>query len=185
MSTASVAALRNGARRRVRVPALLLVLPLAWTAGCVSQAPPAPAAVRDSAPPWDAPRDAVSYLEAAGLEPLPLDLTDGSRTVTLSVTVDGAAVEVPPYIGVDRLRSLQAAVHTHDTSGTLWLEGKGADQVTLGQLFTLWGVRLDQQCLGAACGGVRVTTSPDRPVSDPRTVPLAGLTGIAVAARTS
>ena len=39
----------------------------------------------------------------------------------------------------------------------MWLEGARAREVTLGQFFTLWGVRFDGRCLGAACGTLTVT----------------------------
>jgi hypothetical protein len=117
--------------------AILIVLMLT---GCVRQATPAPAVQRSTPPPWSAPRDAVSYIEAAGLEPQPISSSENSRVVNLRITVDAAEVEVPAYVGIDRVRALQAAVHTHDTSGQLWLEGRGAGDVTLGQFFMLWGV---------------------------------------------
>jgi hypothetical protein len=125
--------------------------------GCVSQAAPAPAAQRSTPPPWDAPRDAVSYIAAAGLEAQPLGSNENSHVVNLRITVDGAAVEVPPYVGIDRVRALQAPVHTHDSTGQVWLEGREIDGVTLGQFFTVWGVRFDDHCLGSACRGLVVT----------------------------
>jgi len=140
--------------------------------------------LRQTPPPWDAPRGAVSYIETAGLEPLPLDLVTSGRTVRLQVSVDGRPVEVPAYLGVDRARSVQAAAHTHDTSGTVWLEGKGADRVTLGQLFRLWGVRFDRSCLGPACGSVTVSTIPadSDARADPSALPLATVRSIVVVA---
>ena len=81
-----------------------------------------------------------------------------------------------PYIGMDRPRALQGPAHTHDDSGTVWLEGRGADTVTLGQFFTLWGVRFHPRCLGATCGVVTVTAeaarSPTRARCDWPTWPL-------------
>jgi hypothetical protein len=135
---------------RVALAAVLMVL--LTVTGCIRQAAPGAAVQRSSPPPWSAPRDAVSYIEAAGLEPQPVSTNEKSRIVKLRVIVDGTAVEVPAYIGIDRVRSLQAAVHTHDTSGQVWLEGRGSDQITLAQFFTLWGVRFDDHCLGSACG---------------------------------
>jgi hypothetical protein len=102
--------------------------------------------------------------------------------VRLQVSVDGRPVEVPAYLGVDRARSVQAAAHTHDASGTVWLEGKGADRVTLGQLFRLWGVRFDRGCLGAVCGSVTVSTSPadSEAGTDPGALRLARVRSIVV-----
>jgi hypothetical protein len=125
--------------------------------GCVPQATPAPAAQRTTPPPWSAPRDAVSYIAAAGLEPQPLSSNQNSHVVALRIIVDGASVEVPAYVGIDRVRGVQAPMHTHDTSGKVWLEGRETDAVTLGQFFTVWGVRFDSRCLGSACKALMVT----------------------------
>ena len=124
---------------------------------CVSQATPAPAAQRSTPPPWTAPRDAISYIAAAGLEPQPLHGNENSHVVDLGITVDGAAVEVPAYVGIDRVRAVQAPVHTHDSTGQVWLEGRETAGVTLEQFFTVWGVRFDDHCLGSACRGLVVT----------------------------
>ncbi len=136
--------------------AAVLVVLLVLTS-CVNQATPAPAAQRSTPPPWGAPRDAVSYIAAAGLEAQPLNSNENSHVIDLRITVDGAAVEVPPYVGIDRVRAVQAPVHTHDSTGQVWLEGRETDGVTLGQFFTVWGVRLDDHCLGSACRGLVVT----------------------------
>ena len=135
--------------------AVVLVVLLVLTS-CVRQATPAPAAQRSTPPPWSAPRDAVSYIAAAGLEAQPLSNSENSHVVDLRITVDGVAVEVPAYVGIDRVRAVQAPVHTHDSTGQVWLEGRETDGVTLGQFFTVWGVRFDDHCLGSACRGLAV-----------------------------
>ena len=118
---------------------------------------------RTGAPPWDAPRDAVSYVDAAGFERLPLDFRGPAPyTVRLTVTVDGAKVVVPAGIGIDKLRAEQAAVHTHTDDGVVWVEPRSKeDRPTLQQFFTLWGVRYDGKCLGDACRGVTVLVNGD------------------------
>ena len=128
-------------------------------AGCgVGQAEPAPAEFRTGPPPWNAPRDAVSYIDASGLERLPLDFRGSAPyTIRLTVTVDGAKVVVPGNIGIDRLRAEQASIHTHADDGIVYVEPKATgDRPTLKQFFMLWGVRYDAKCLGDACGGVQV-----------------------------
>jgi hypothetical protein len=142
-----------GWNRRALVMAAL-TLPLS---ACVKQAQPDPAEIRTSMPPWPAPRDAVSYIDLAQLDRLPLDASDNPHVLTLEVYVAGQRVEVPAYVGIDRLRAVQAPCHTHDASGTVWIEGSGGSGVTLGQFFDLWGVRLTATCLGATCGSVAVT----------------------------
>jgi hypothetical protein len=155
---------------RVALAALLMVLFV--MTGCVRQAPPAPAVQRSTPPPWSAPRDAVSYMAAAGLESQPLGSTENARVVDRRISVDGLPVEVPAYIGIDRVRALHAAAHTHDASGKMWLEGGDTGEITLGQFFTLWGVRFDDHCLGSACGDLVVKI--DRVISTaPRGVRIA------------
>jgi hypothetical protein len=126
--------------------ALLLVL-----AGCVDQPAAAPAELRTSAPPWDAPRDAISYIKAAGFDPQPLNLVDNQRVVQVRISVDGRPVEIPAYVGIDRLRAVQAPVHTHDSTGAVWLEGRNTAGVTLGQL-SLSGA--SASATGASAGSV-------------------------------
>ncbi len=46
-----------------------------------------PAAQRSTAPPWKAPRDAIAYIAAAGLEPQPLTSNESSRIVNLKITL--------------------------------------------------------------------------------------------------
>jgi hypothetical protein len=125
----------------------------------VKPAAPDQAVIRDTEPPWPAPRDAISYIDNAGLARLPLDASDNPHVLTLEVFVLRHQVEVPAYLGIDRLRAVQAPCHTHDTTGTVWLEGPGGPHVTLGQLFDVWGVRLTTTCLGATCGSVVVTVN--------------------------
>ncbi len=60
-------------------------------------------------------------------------------------------------------------LHTHDTSGIIHTESATAEDRTLGQLFTLWDVRLDDRCVDEHC-------TPDTPITiyvDGEEVPLA------------
>ena len=141
--------------------------------GCVGRPDPAPAESRTSQPPWDAPRDAISYIEAAGVAQLSLGDDADPWILDIDVIVAGQPVEVPAYIGIDRLRAVQAPVHTHEPGGEVWLEGEGNRDTTLGQFFALWGVRFDDDCLGAACGGVTVLADGER-VDDPAALILRG-----------
>ncbi|MFI5698207.1 hypothetical protein ACIA58_40495 [Kribbella sp. NPDC051586] len=147
---------------RTAVTAAVLLLASSMVGGCqVGPAPPAAAVLRTSAPPWDAPRDAVSYIDKAGFEQLPLDFSGPSPyTVHIAVAVDGKPVEIPAGIGIDKLRAEQAAVHTHTTDGVVWVESKTtSDHPTLAQFFTLWGVRYDANCLADACAGLKVAVN--------------------------
>lgn len=149
--------------------------------GCVGRPEPDPAVQRASAPPWDAPRDAISYIRAADLPELPLGDDTDPYILTLRVTAAGQEVEVPAYIGVDRLRAVQAPVHTHSPGGEVWLEGEGNREATLGQFFTLWGVALTPECLGSVCGGVTVLAD-GAPVAEPASLVLRGVGVVEVVA---
>lgn len=157
---------------------LLLLLSTA----CVRPTVPAPAVIRDTAPPWTAPRDAVAYIAAAGLAAEPVNTTGNRHIVAITITVDGQPVDVPAFVGVDRLRAQQAAVHTHDASNQVWLEGRDTASITLGQFFTLWAVRFDARCLGAACGKVTVTADEKQVVDGPG-LRLADVSRVTVSAR--
>jgi hypothetical protein len=161
-------------RARAAAGLLLAALTLAVATACqVGPAPPGPAEFRTSAPPWDAPRDAVSYIDAAGLERLPLDFSGPwPYYVKLSVTIAGKQVLPPVGIGIDRVRAEQAALHTHSADGILMVEGRKAEErPTLRQFFTLWGVRYDERCLGDACGGLTVKVNGKASSWDPKLEP--------------
>jgi hypothetical protein len=170
-------------RWAVHAAVLLALLATVVLTGCVRAAEPAPAVIRTTPPPWDAPRDAVSNIAAAGLTAEPMNRTAGSRhIVTMSIQVDGWQVAIPPYVGMDRRRAQQAAVHTHDASGQVHLEGREAELITLGQFFTVWGVRFDGRCLGAACGELAVTAD-GVPVVNPHELRLAVVSTVTITAR--
>ncbi len=158
------------------------MLVLLVCAGCVSPVDPAPAEERSTPPPWGAPRDAVSFIEAAGLEVQPTASRENSHVTQVDISIDHAPVQIPAYVGVDRVRAQQAGVHTHDASGQVWLEGRNTADITLGQFFTVWGVRFDGRCLGAACHSLAVTVDGSPLTSDPRAVRLSDSRSIAVTA---
>ena len=154
---------------RTAVTAAVLLLTSSVVGGCqVGPAPPAAAVLRTGAPPWDAPRDAVSYIDKAGFERLPLDFSGPAPyTVHIAVSVDGKPVQVPAGIGIDKLRAEQAAVHTHTTDGLVWVEAKTtSDHPTLAQFFTLWGIKYDATCLADACTDLKVTVNDQPAVWD-------------------
>ncbi|GAA4900211.1 hypothetical protein GCM10025789_18230 [Tessaracoccus lubricantis] len=160
----------------------MLLVTLVLLVGCVSRPEPAPAVQRATPPPWDAPRDAISHIRAAGLRELGLGDDADPWILQLEVTVDGSPVEVPAFIGIDRPRAVQAPVHTHDVGGEVWLEGEGNRESTLGDFFALWGVRFVDGCLGAACGSLTVTVDGVPTAGDPAEVSLRGAKEIMVAA---
>ncbi len=148
-------------RSLIGVRRIALFAVLSALVACAPAAPePQPAVVRQTPPPWDAPRDAISYIEAAGLPVLDSGYRpQASRTAQLVVFVNGDRVTIPAQIGRDRVRALESALHTHSDDGTVWVEEVDADRIDdyrLADLFALWGVRFDAECLGSICGGVEV-----------------------------
>src|SRR5205807_6996529 len=67
----------------------------------------------------------------------------------LALWVNGKRMPVPANIGIDPTKdSMQmAGLHTHDTSGTIHVEGAPAG-VTLGRFFDVWGVPFSARQLG-------------------------------------
>ena len=63
--------------------------------------------------------------------------------------VNGRQVEVPARIGIDPEGRFLAPLHTHDTSGVIHMEASQAYPFTLGQFFTIWGVKFTSTQLGA------------------------------------
>ncbi len=169
------------------VPTAVAVIALVVLAACAPPPPrPAAAVLRETPPPWPAPRDAVSYIAKAGMPTLPWQYRPVEQFRTrLVVYVDGNPVTVPAYVGVDRVRGVQAPIHTHDESGWIWVEPKAPETFTLGQFFDLWGVRFTRDCLGDRCAGdgkrvaVYVDHQPFRG-GDPRRIPLEPLRTIGV-----
>ena len=78
---------------------------------------------------------------------VPLLDQEGVATHThteLVVKVNGKEAVVPAGIGIDEGSGRIAALHTHDTSGTIHLESaKENDHYTLEQFLTVWGLPAD------------------------------------------
>jgi hypothetical protein len=128
-------------------------------------------------PSWPAPPKPMALTAGAGLEPTQQEHLNTHTHSHLHVFVDGKAVVVPAGIGIDieaptgitKTKSLDGTateyyvtlcfapclspLHTHDPSGLIHTESKdpGQQPYTLGQFFTEWGVRLDDQCIGEFC----------------------------------
>ena len=63
--------------------------------------------------------------------------------VPLAIIVDGAYEIIPGDIGVTE--GCMAEIHTHDTTGTVYIESLNPDRrLTLGDFFTVWGRRLER-----------------------------------------
>jgi hypothetical protein len=69
----------------------------------------------------------------------------------LSILVNGRSITVPTGIGISYADQAMAALHTHDTAGTIHVESPEVRDYTLGQFFDVWGVGLTKKCLGGYC----------------------------------
>jgi hypothetical protein len=116
--------------------------------------PPATSAVgRKIAPPWRAPLDAAAAARAAGLPLLSHEGTVEHIHAHLDVRVDGQAVEVPRYIGIDASGRGISPVHTHDPTGIIHIESPVKRAFTLGEFFTEWDVSLSPNNIGGLTVG--------------------------------
>jgi hypothetical protein len=66
----------------------------------------------------------------------------------LDLYVNGRAVTVPAFVGIDQEAGFLTELHTHDASGIVHVESPVQRSFTLGQFFCEWGVKLNASCLG-------------------------------------
>jgi len=70
----------------------------------------------------------------------------------LRIYVNGAQVPVPAQIGIDPLGRFLAPLHTHDATGIVHIEADRVYPFTLGQFFTIWGVKFTDAQVGSYTG---------------------------------
>jgi hypothetical protein len=88
----------------------------------------------------------------------------------LRIFINGKPVPVPAQIGIDPQERFLAPLHTHDATGIVHIESQRPYRFTLGQVFTIWGVRFtDTRIGGYANHGVRRLRAfvNGRPVAHP------------------
>lgn len=71
----------------------------------------------------------------------------------LRIYIEGKQIPVPSQIGIDAREGFLAPLHTHDTSGVIHIEASERYPFTLGQLFTIWGVKFTDTQLGGYVSG--------------------------------
>jgi hypothetical protein len=75
----------------------------------------------------------------------------------ITLVVDGRNAIIPSELGLDRANQVFSSVHTHDERGVIHIEADQKDfRATIGDVFDIWGVSLDNQCVGGFCGGVKI-----------------------------
>jgi hypothetical protein len=66
----------------------------------------------------------------------------------LRIYIEGRPVPVPAQIGIDPQGRFLAPLHTHDAAGIVHIESRRRYPFTLGQFFTIWGVRFGDTRIG-------------------------------------
>ena len=111
--------------------------------------------VSDGPAPWPALSDGLASRMSAADVPGPGRETFHNH-VHLDVFLDGRRTPVPN--GMGQSETVFAGIHTHDTEGVIHLEADEDFGPTLGDVFSIWGVRFSDTCVGAYC-------EPDRPIA--------------------
>ncbi|MBV9412990.1 MAG: hypothetical protein JO148_15465 [Acidimicrobiia bacterium] len=127
--------------------------------------------------PWPRPDDAIERVAAAGLPAFTEEQLFVHVHAHMDIFIDGQPTVIPAGIGIggdphavvqvqngQQVAGLSgkcnnpciSPLHTHDTSGILHVENDKERQINVGQLFTQWGVRFNDQCIGGYC-------APDKP----------------------
>jgi hypothetical protein len=136
-------------------------------------------------PPWDKNVSKLQQrLRAIGLPALSEEGQVLHTHQHLDLFVDGEPVAVPDDIGIGA--SFISPLHTHvGGDGVLHVESPTTVNYSLGQFFAVWGVRLDERCIGGRCAGdgrqLRVWVDGKAVQGDPTRIVLADHQEIAIA----
>lgn len=160
--------------RRARAGALAVAVLAAFAVALASSSHPAAthraaAGLQTGPAPW-APEHASLGRRLAALHLPAQSDTAFHIHALLRIFVDGRFVPVPAQIGIDPQGRFLAPLHTHDASGVVHIEADRRFPFTLGQFFTIWGVRFTDARIGgyADRGARRLRVYVDgRPVAHP------------------
>jgi hypothetical protein len=141
-----------------RLPfAALIGLLILLVAGCGASNPAPPGlttsgpGLRTSKPPWPAEYEHLAQrLRQIGIPP------GGKETfhihAMLHIYVEGLLSPLPANIGLDPAKGLESSMHTHDSTGIIHMEAPHPYNYTLGDFFSVWGVKLGPAQLGGLTG---------------------------------
>ncbi len=107
--------------------------------------------LRTSQPPW-APEYAhlPERLHQLGLPP-----TGNEKFhihAVLHIYNEGLLVQVPAEIGLEPAKHIETSLHTHDGTGIIHMEAAHPFKFTLGDFFSVWGVKLGPAQVGGLKG---------------------------------
>src|SRR5262245_492081 len=139
--------LQSAVRCRKPLSPLILTAIVIFLVACQASEP---LKVSTGPAPWPSPNRVDDRISAAGLNSGPTEATTVHYHAHLDVFVDGESEPVAASIGRED-HSLFSPLHTHATSGMIHIEAPTDDRITLGMLFTEWGVRLSSSCVGGYC----------------------------------
>jgi hypothetical protein len=100
--------------------------------------------------PWPNPDQVSARIDAAGLPSASTESLAVHYHSHLDIFVNGKSEPVASSIGRED-QSLFSPLHTHATSGLIHIEAPQDQHFTMGMLFTEWGVRLTNDCVGGYC----------------------------------
>lgn len=100
--------------------------------------------------PWPNPDEVAERIDAAGLPSSSTESLNVHYHSHVDIFVDGKPEPVASSIGRED-QSLFSPLHTHATSGLIHIEAPEEQRFTVGMLFTEWGVRLTDDCIGGYC----------------------------------
>jgi hypothetical protein len=88
--------------------------------------------------------------------------------VHVKLIVEGHQIPIPANIGLDSVTQTASPIHTHDERGVIHIEAdtKGF-RATLLDVFDIWGVRINDRCVGGFCNGVKVYIDGKLITNDP------------------
>lgn len=88
-------------------------------------------------------------MKAAGLKKLQQEGSVTHNHEHLDIIINGKNISIPANIGIGS--NFISPIHIHDEANILHIESPYRKNYTLGQFFTQWGVRLDNECIGNYC----------------------------------
>lgn len=135
--------------RNARVAALTIAGALVLVA-CGGNGTSQPLTLNRGPAPWPNPTRVPARVVAAGLPHTADELTAIHYHSHLDIFVNGRSVPVATSLGrVDF--TFFSPLHTHATSGMIHIEAGEDLQFSLKMLFTEWGVRITNDCVGGYC----------------------------------
>ncbi len=115
--------------------------------------------LQNHGPPWNA--NALTAADRLPFIELTATQQEGAGVLQhihmhLDIYVNGKHIAIPPFIGLEPSIPVIADLHTHAADGIIHLEAPTSEDLTLGQFFGVWGVKLTSNCLATLCGKLQL-----------------------------